>query len=428
MTPTPHGQVPEALQLADEISKAGAFPAYPRAPYEAAAAELRRLHAQVAALTAAPQGVAYAELPEPTPDELRAIARKARDSSGSASDDCGSAAYVLYGWRAAIRATHGQAPATQQAGEVSESIEQLAVARYKVVPAHESMFHRWAVVAGDGAQQLYIGRKVECENMTRKFAGAFLDGAFLALQNATPQPSPTAQAAESVTAPAATPTAASIAWTALRDLTDPLGEAGVKIMGHVRIYAQRQYEAGKEEADRAARAPADSVTAPAGGVVDGWKLAPKEPTLHMGWAYLDAARESDPLRTHTFNHAGYRAMLAAAPTPPAQPNPLRAALLKCIAVIERTAHCNEADRLAAADEARQALAAQAADSVLENAARLEQIAEAIRDYHHALDLRKHGGLAESVAFNSICQTMGMPWNQGEEAARRAARKQGANHD
>ena len=30
-------------------------------------------------------------------------------------------------------------------------------------------------------------------------------------------------------------------------------------MGHVRIYAQRQYEAGKEEADRAARAPADSV-------------------------------------------------------------------------------------------------------------------------------------------------------------------------
>ena len=50
--------------------------------------------------------------------------------------------------------------------------------------------------------------------------------------------------ANSVTAPAATPTAASIAWTALRDLTDPLGDAGVKIMGHVRTYAQRQYEAG----------------------------------------------------------------------------------------------------------------------------------------------------------------------------------------
>ena len=54
----------------------------------------------------------------------------------------------------------------------------VALARYKVVPAHESMFHRFAVVAGDGKQQLYLGREVECENMARKFAGAFLDGAF----------------------------------------------------------------------------------------------------------------------------------------------------------------------------------------------------------------------------------------------------------
>lgn len=65
-----------------------------------------------------------------------------------------------------------------------------------------------------------------------------------------------------------------------------------------------------------------------------------------------------------------------------------------------------------------------ADSVLEDAARLEQIAEAIRDYHYALDMRKHGGLAESAAFSSICNTMGMHWNRGEEAARRAAREQG----
>ena len=110
--PTPHGQVPEALRLADEISKAGA---YPRAPYEAAAAELRRLHAQVAALTAAPQGVAYAELPEPTPDELRAIARKARNNSGSASDDCGPLAYVLHGWRAAAIAFRAQQAALVEA-------------------------------------------------------------------------------------------------------------------------------------------------------------------------------------------------------------------------------------------------------------------------------------------------------------------------
>lgn len=52
---------------------------------------------------------------------------------------------------------------------------------------------------------------------------------------------------ESDPTPAATPSAASLAWTALRDLTDPLGEDGVKIMGHVRIYAQRQYEAGLTE-------------------------------------------------------------------------------------------------------------------------------------------------------------------------------------
>ena len=43
----------------------------------------------------------------------------------------------------------------------------------------------------------------------------------------------------------ASPSAASIAWNALRDATDPLGELGARIMGHVRIYAQRQYEAGR---------------------------------------------------------------------------------------------------------------------------------------------------------------------------------------
>jgi hypothetical protein len=46
----------------------------------------------------------------------------------------------------------------------------------------------------------------------------------------------------------------------------------------------------------------------------GWVMVPKEPTLSMGWAYLDAARESEPLRTHLFNHDGYRAMIAAAPS------------------------------------------------------------------------------------------------------------------
>lgn len=69
-----------------------------------------------------------------------------------------------------------------------------------------------------------------------------------------------------------------------------------------------------------------------------------------------------------------------------------------------------------------------ADSVLEDAALLAQIEAAIRDYHYELDMRKHGGLAESVALSAICNTMGMPWHQGKEAARRAARKQGGKHD
>ena len=72
--------------------------------------------------------------------------------------------------------------ASQQAVQaaVPEAIEQMAADRYKVVPSHESMFHRWAVVAGKGTQPLYIGREGECQNMARKFMGAFLDGAFVA--------------------------------------------------------------------------------------------------------------------------------------------------------------------------------------------------------------------------------------------------------
>lgn len=81
-----------------------------------------------------------------------------------------------------------RADAAQQAAQaaVPEEIEQMAADRYKVVPSHESMLHRWAVVADNGAQQLYIGREGECQNMARKFMGAFLDGAFVAIQNAAP--------------------------------------------------------------------------------------------------------------------------------------------------------------------------------------------------------------------------------------------------
>ena len=60
-----------------------------------------------------------------------------------------------------------------------EEVDALAITRYKVVAADKSMFWESAVVAGDGTRQLYTGRKVECENMARKFAGAFAEGAFI---------------------------------------------------------------------------------------------------------------------------------------------------------------------------------------------------------------------------------------------------------
>jgi hypothetical protein len=97
----------------------------------------------------------------------------------------------------AIRASHGQAPADASAGAVAgpDDIDAIALTRYKVVHSHDSMFHRFAVVAGDGKQQLYLGREAECENMARKLAGAFLDGAFYQSNIA---PTPAAQAADSV--------------------------------------------------------------------------------------------------------------------------------------------------------------------------------------------------------------------------------------
>lgn len=49
-------------------------------------------------------------------------------------------------------------------------------------------------------QQLYVGREAECQNMARKFAGAFLDGAFAFHSMAA---APTTQAAPALEAPAA---------------------------------------------------------------------------------------------------------------------------------------------------------------------------------------------------------------------------------
>lgn len=49
-------------------------------------------------------------------------------------------------------------------------------------------------------------------------------------------------------------------------------------------------------------------------------------------------------------------------------------------------------------------------------ARITAIEQAIRDYHYALDMRQHGGVAQDRAVNAICNAMGMHWTQGAEAA------------
>jgi len=105
------------------------------------------------------------------------------------------------------RASHGQASAQAAPAAVAgpsefphEKMDAVALGRYKAVSSDQSMFYRFAVVAGDGAQQLYIGREVDCLNMARKFAGAFLDGAFAyhsMTAAPTTQPAPAAVAGPS---------------------------------------------------------------------------------------------------------------------------------------------------------------------------------------------------------------------------------------
>lgn len=174
-------EVPDALRLAHllDIDK-----------WPDAAAELRRLHDRVQELESIERQLceqadvaanAYRELQSEAADNARII-------GASAEKELALRARMeeLERELAAIGAGGvdplRKAAAAQAA--VPEAIEQMAADRYKVVPSHESMFHRWAVVADNGAQQLYIGREGECQNMARKFMGAFLDGAFVAMQNA----------------------------------------------------------------------------------------------------------------------------------------------------------------------------------------------------------------------------------------------------
>uniref|UniRef100_UPI002FDEEB7C hypothetical protein n=1 Tax=Delftia acidovorans TaxID=80866 RepID=UPI002FDEEB7C len=229
-------------------------------------------------------------------------------------------------------------PAVAPQGEYPhEQMDAMALARYKVVPSHASMLWSHAVVAGDGAQQLYVGREVECQNMARKFAGAFLDGAFAFHSMAA---APTAQAAPALEAPAAVD----------GDQLDSL--ARKKLGALLNAFGEAQWQAGRgvpcpsiEDAFEAVisaavallaaapQAPAqEAPAAPAPAVPDGWRLVPANPTDAM----LGAAQKAwlaDPLRRSS---TVYAAALAAAPQAPAAPSEgLEALLNEALAEVKR---------------------------------------------------------------------------------------------
>jgi hypothetical protein len=131
----------------------------------------------------------------------KAVERPVKDApfmAGILGSDMEPVDYVLE--PVAAPALEAPAAGAPQGEYPHEQMDAMALARYKVAPSHASMLWSHAVVAGDGAQQLYVGREVECQNMARKFAGAFLDGAFAFHSMAA---APTAQAAPSLEAPAA---------------------------------------------------------------------------------------------------------------------------------------------------------------------------------------------------------------------------------
>lgn len=95
--------------------------------------------------------------------------------------------------RAAL-ASATPAPAEPTAHD-HEKFDAIALDRYRVVPT-KSGFWGYAVQVGDSTAEVYKGHKRDCELVARRMAGAFLDGAFLASQAATPAPAPSVQVVE----------------------------------------------------------------------------------------------------------------------------------------------------------------------------------------------------------------------------------------
>lgn len=70
-----------------------------------------------------------------------------------------------------------------------DEMDAIALRRFKVEQTDSNIWG-WCVRAGDGTQELYKGRKSDCEAVARRLVGAFLDGAMLVhdMLAAVPQP------------------------------------------------------------------------------------------------------------------------------------------------------------------------------------------------------------------------------------------------
>ncbi len=87
-------------------------------------------------------------------------------------------------------------------------------------------------------------------------------------------------------------------------------DSGLRGMGPA-AQADVHLTPGEQGALKAALFQSATVLPEVAAIPAGFRLMPEEPTLDLGWAYLDAAREDDPSLQHHFNWAGYRAMVKA---------------------------------------------------------------------------------------------------------------------
>lgn len=307
--PTPPGQVPDALRLADWLDGCGGLTS------KSCAAELRRLHVENAALrTAHVQNPAEIEhvagdvskngAEVNTMDLIDAYA-EARHIGGCHTYNAKTAearAKVV-----AVLRTQQPAPATQQAGvALSDDLRDRLVAISEAVADQD-----------DRAAQA----------MLREILAA-------------PQPSPTPQANSAPSAASKAVLAAiraanmqlvrtgddSFMLVTYKQATPQADSQPAPVLDRDRIreiFMAHGFTVKEGQTDlkqyvydaadallRAARAPADSGAAPAG-----WKLVPIEPSVDQEWEGKEASS-----RVSTMAEACkiYKAMLAAAPTPPAQ--------------------------------------------------------------------------------------------------------------